>query len=192
MAGDVSCNVARMKVRIRNRPTRCGMVISISGFQRTWTSTRLSRRQLRDSYCDRRHLTRHMASTMLGTGTNWKQWNRMSSRLPTVKRFIASSALLIWCALAAVIPAADALAERASQGSRSHVEAVGGSASCTPVHDHLACQLCRLLRLPVKSGEAAALFALRDVARTARPEEPIVVAARERESGHLSRAPPSA
>jgi hypothetical protein len=116
----------------------------------------------------------------------------MSSKLPTVKRVIASGALLIWCALAAVIPAADALADRASQGSRSHVEAVGGTAACTPVHDHLACQLCRLLRLPIKSGDAASLYALRDVARTVRPEEPLVVASIEHDSGHFSRAPPSA
>jgi hypothetical protein len=115
----------------------------------------------------------------------------MSSRLPTVKRFIASSALLIWCALAAVIPAADAFAERASQGSRSHIEAVGGSASCTPVHDHLACQLCRLLRLPTKAGDAASLYSLRDVAQMARPEEPVVAVSRARESGHPTRAPPS-
>ena len=71
----------------------------------------------------------------------------MTATFRSFKRGIASCALLVWCALAAVIPAADAAAERASVGSRAHIEATGGSATCVPVHDHLACQLCRLLRL---------------------------------------------
>ena len=116
----------------------------------------------------------------------------MRERLPSVKRFIAGSALLIWCALAAIIPAADAAAERASAGSRAHIEALGGGAKCPPVHDQVACQLCRLLRLPTKSGDAAILFALSQVAQSAPPSAPIVLASRERETGHFSRAPPSA
>jgi hypothetical protein len=109
-----------------------------------------------------------------------------------VKRMMASSALLIWCALAAVIPAADAAAERASAGSRAHVEALGGGAKCVPVHDQLACQLCRLLRLPTKSGAATILFAVSQGAQSAPPSTPIVLASRERETGQFSRAPPSA
>jgi hypothetical protein len=115
----------------------------------------------------------------------------MTSRA-SVKRLMASGALLIWCALAAVIPAADAAAERASAGVRTHIEATGGDASCKPVHDHLACQLCRLLRLPTKSGDATVLFALTEVAAIARPAYAYAFASRETETGNLSRAPPSA
>ena len=115
----------------------------------------------------------------------------MSSRA-SVKRVMASGALLIWCALAAVIPAADAAAERASAGIRTHIEATGGSASCKPVHDPLACQLCRLLRLPTKSGDAPVLFALTEVAAISRTDHATAFASREAETGNLSRAPPSA
>jgi hypothetical protein len=113
-------------------------------------------------------------------------------RWKSVKRAMAGGALLAWCALAGVIPAADALAERASSGSRAHIEALGGSASCTPVHDQLACQMCRLLRLPTKSGDATTVFALSHVAYGAPHNAPLVLASRERETGQFSRAPPSA
>jgi hypothetical protein len=114
------------------------------------------------------------------------------SSYKSVKRVMAGGALLIWCALTALIPAADAAAERASAGSRAHVEALGGGAKCVPVHDQLACQLCRLLRLPTKSGDATVLFALSQVAQSAAPSTPLVLASREGETGQFSRAPPSA
>jgi len=114
----------------------------------------------------------------------------MSTRA-SAKRMIAGVALLVWSALAAVVPAADAAAERASAGSRSHIEATGGSATCPQVHDQ-TCQLCRLLRLPTKSGDAVALFPLAAIAHTELPNTPLVLASRDAESGQFSRAPPSA
>jgi len=108
-----------------------------------------------------------------------------------IKRLLAGSVLLTWSALAALVPAADAALESASAGAQSHIEAAGGSATCPQVHDQ-ACQLCRLLRLPTKSGDAVALFTLSAVAHTALPNTPIVLASRDGESGQFSRAPPSA
>jgi hypothetical protein len=93
--------------------------------------------------------------------------------------------------LAALVPAADAALERASAGVRSHVEQTGGSATCPQVHDQ-ACQLCRLLRLPTKSGDAVALFTLAAIAHADLPNAPLVLASRDSESGQFSRAPPSA
>jgi hypothetical protein len=49
-----------------------------------------------------------------------------------------------------------------------------------------------MLRLPTKSGDAVPFFALAEVAQAARPNIPLVPASREFDSGHLSRAPPSA
>ena len=116
----------------------------------------------------------------------------MSVQLPSLKRMVASGALLVWCALAAIVPAADAAAERASEGSRSHIEAIGGGASCVPSHDHLACQLCRLLRLPTKSSDAAMLFLVAPVARAQFVEARLADVSHSGESANLSRAPPSA
>jgi hypothetical protein len=108
-----------------------------------------------------------------------------------IKRLLAGSVLLTWSALAALVPAADAALERASAGSRSHVEQTGGSATCPQVHDQ-ACQLCRLLRLPTKSGDGVALFTLAAIAHADLPNTPLVLASRDSESGQFSRAPPSA
>jgi hypothetical protein len=105
---------------------------------------------------------------------------------------LAGGALFLWCALVAVIPAADAYAERASAGARSHVEATGGSPTCPPVHNELACQLCRLLRLPIKAGDPSVILALVAVRASLAPRTEVVVVSSETESGYLGRAPPTA
>jgi hypothetical protein len=58
-----------------------------------------------------------------------------------------AGAVLFWStAVGALLPIADAYAERASLDARSHVEQPGGSSACARVHDD-ACQICRVVRL---------------------------------------------
>lgn len=116
---------------------------------------------------------------------------RMRKGPPSLRRAVAGSALLVWSALAGVLPAADAAAERASEGARAHVEAVGGSATCTPVHDQLACQLCRVLRLAGKSADAGPQIAVRQAPCPVVERAALVVGAVYVRADNLSRAPPS-
>jgi hypothetical protein len=118
-------------------------------------------------------------------------WYLMRLQSASFRKALAGSALLLWSALSAVVPAADAISERDSVGAVAHVESTGGSASCIPVHDQVACQLCRLLRVPAKSADTATLIV---TLRASTPfcETAVPVALHERDRGNFSRAPPSA
>lgn len=63
-----------------------------------------------------------------------------------MRRSIAVVVLAQSAALALLLPMVDARAEIASGDVREHVEQPG-SRECPPLHDEIACQLCRVLRL---------------------------------------------
>jgi hypothetical protein len=64
---------------------------------------------------------------------------------------LASVVLAVGTSVTAVLPLADAYAERETLSASAHVEETG-SKTCTPAHDELACQLCRVLRLSSSGG----------------------------------------
>lgn len=76
-------------------------------------------------------------------------------RTPPLRRAIATTVLVLSAAVAALVPTADAYAERAVGAGGMHVEELG-SPSCEPAHSEL-CQICRVLRLvaPAPGGAAA-------------------------------------
>ncbi|MGH7720210.1 MAG: hypothetical protein ACREON_15380 [Gemmatimonadaceae bacterium] len=63
-----------------------------------------------------------------------------------IKRWAAGAYLLLYLVTVGLVPIADARAEAAAASAPAvHVEAPGDT-PCTPVHDHLACLLCRSVR----------------------------------------------
>lgn len=60
--------------------------------------------------------------------------------------------------VAGLVPAADAALERSAVGEPAHVEALADGA-CGVHHDHLFCQLCRVLSLTGSTTSAPALAA---------------------------------
>lgn len=116
----------------------------------------------------------------------------MTSRLRSIKQVVARAALISWCALTAVIPAADAAAERASAGARAHIEAAGGGANCIPAHDHTACQLCRVLRLASNGTAAAPALVILRASSVPQTAQVVSLPGKRVERNSTPRAPPLA
>ena len=112
----------------------------------------------------------------------------MQRRSP-IHRTIAALVLFWSTAVGALLPIADAYAERASLDARSHVEQPGGSSACVRAHDD-ACQICRVVRLASLRPEPASFVLLASApAPAATAQEATFLASRVAPSA-FPRAPP--
>ena len=76
-------------------------------------------------------------------------------RIPSVLRRITATIVVVFgTAVSSLLPMADAYAERAAPDAYAHAEQAG-SDDCAPIHDELACQLCRVLRNAPLSAAAS-------------------------------------
>jgi hypothetical protein len=75
-------------------------------------------------------------------------------RTSRFRRIVAAVALALSATVPVLLPVADAYAERATADPYAHVESTG-SETCVPVHDEMACQLCRGLRLSASAPRCA-------------------------------------
>ena len=110
-------------------------------------------------------------------------------RRTVLQRAIAAVVLVLSTSVAALLPLADAHAERAANQPTAHVEATG-SQTCAPAHDELTCQLCRSLRLASATEHGGLSLVLVSVASAAQPGQSALPQLARLSHATAPRAPP--
>lgn len=108
-----------------------------------------------------------------------------------IQRAIAAAVLVLSATVTVLLPIADARAEMASRTAQAHVEQPG-STRCPQVHDELACQICRVLRLVGSGCPARASVVVFTVADIPPAAQVTSLPASRVEPSASPRAPPTA